>query len=77
MLEVRSSSYFRFWLRDVGDTGYKTLDSTSPVAIDKWYHIGIWHSTTLDKVGIRVYDEDNDTVYNETSNHYGKGYILM
>jgi hypothetical protein len=49
---------FFVWIRNAADTNTldQTLTALSPSA-GVWYHVGVWHSASLAKVGLRVWDD--------------------
>ena len=59
------------------DGGNRTLSSGNGAftTADNWTHVGYWYSTTLKKMGIRVYDDDSSTVVKNVSDTWVDAYI--
>jgi len=58
---------FMIWVRAADDSVNLSEQFTQFIpVIGVWHHIGFWHSTVLGKVGLRVWDDTNAIIYNQS-----------
>ena len=60
-----------FRIRNSANDAYLEFTSDVTVVFERYYHVGIWHSSALDRIGIRVFDKSMGVMYNNAWDYSG------